>query len=298
MLTNTHLKHADLNAKMTRINRFGYREFNGLRSTREYLFFTRPDLNLVSAAEGGLTEGVSNDAYFVELYQRYPQIFSQLQKSIPEGSGPYMNILNNTVRNKLEMPGVESSEIETSKTNFGTSISFRKHSYQSDEGHEFSLEFEDDKTLAVYNLFKAWDKYSNLKSVGLVEPHEKYRNNREMHDQIAIYKFIVDETNYNILFYAKFIGCFPKGVPRDHFSELETSLTYSIPFKANFVTEMDPLIIAQFNYLTRNHNMKQDMPLYNSELGQVGGNWASSAYIVRHMNKNKPGFTYRLKWRR
>lgn len=291
-----HLKSADLNSKLRLLNRFGYREFNGLRSTREYLFFTRPDCNLLDLSNGGLSTGLDNDPYFVDLYMRQPEVFSHLQKSIPEEGGPYMNLLCNSVRNKLDLPGISASEIETSKTNFGTSISFRKHSFQSDESHEFNLDFEDDKSLMIYNIFKAWDLYGNLKSIGMVEPRDIYRDNREIHDQISIYKFIVDETNYNILFYAKLFGCYPKGVPRDHFSELDTSLTYSIPFKANFVEELNPMIIAEFNHLTKNANA-QESPLYNVETGETGANWATTAYVEKYMYKNKKGYGYRLKWR-
>lgn len=282
-----------------KMNRFGFKDYDQLQSAREYVFFTKPDLNIYQDTQGNsLNEDLKTDPLFNEIHRKCPEVLYQLQRSVTKNESPFMNLLYHTRASKVDLPTVTSKEIETSSTQFGTRLYYRKHSFESDENHDFSIEFRDRKTLLVYYLFKAWNHYSNLKSIGIVSPRDIYRTNMELHDQIAIYKIIVTEVGDEILYFAKITGCYPKTVPRDVFSDVSDKLTYNIQWKGNFVEDMDPLIIEEFNRLVNPYRQKRaDLPLYDSKNYRVNSKWATVPYIQRQYYKGKSGFKYVLKWK-
>ena len=311
----------------TKFNRFGCLDpFNGLGTTREYLFFTRPDLHIFTPGTSNLNPQLANNEFFVEFVARYPDVARQLQRSsgaITDGDRyPFINLLSNSVKNTLDLPEVNADDIETATNTYGTTITYRGNGYASDEAFDFSLEFEDTRYLELYHLFKAWDLYKQLDSVGVVSPpningapedenglsYNRYLEYKELNDQIGIYKIIVDEDFETILYYAYMIG-YPKSVPRESFSELQTGngLRYSIQWRAQFVTDMKPRILIQLNNIV--HDMMGDngyvLNLYDSENHRVVGEWATAPWIVRSYKNtynqwlapNSMQYTYKLKWR-
>ena len=275
---------------LEKFNRFGALDlYNRLDGSKEYVFFTKPDLNIFKAGGHTLNDDIGNNSIIYDLKQnnQYIKVLRQLQLSV--SNGPFMNILSNSLKNTVDLPGISSEVLETASTVYGSKILYRKHSYKSDEGHEITLEFEDTKRLELYALFKAWDEYSRMRSIGLITANDDYIKHQILDGHISIYKFIVSSDNTTILFYAKLTGCFPTSVPREVFSELEDKLIYSIPFKTTWVEDMDPIIIAEFNSLT-NNRQKKSLPLYNTNEGIVNGDWALFPYI-----KKEDG-AYKLKW--
>ncbi len=314
----------------TKFNRYGCLDpFNAVTNTREYLFFTKPDLHIYKPGTTTLNPQLANYDYFNELDQRYPDIIKQLQRSIYiEKSSdfyPFMNILSNSVKNTMDMPEINSDDVDTPATLFGTSINYRGNGWSSDENFDFSLEFEDTRYLELYHLFKTWDEYEKLKSVGIVTPpninnapedengynFNSYIERKELHDQIGIYKIITDEDYETILYYA-YVIAYPKTVPREAFTELQlgNGLRYTVQFHGQFVEDMKPRILLQFNELISktvglNNNSARFIDTYNTSRGAVDGRWAIAPWIVR-ANKSDYGqwlapnsmkYTYKLKWR-
>ena len=248
----------------TKFRRFGGIDpYNAPLGTKEYLFFTKPDLHLVQHGTSILNPELANQPYFIELYKQYPEIISQLQQGSDMGfnTGPFMTILSNSVKNTLELQPITSEVIETAANIYGTAYNYRSWGYSSDEKIEFSLEFEDTKYLEVYNLIKAYEEYERLKHLGLVTPPNRdstptvngkcfsyYIRNKILHDQFSIYKFIVDADGETIIYYAKLWGVFFKNVPREAFSDMKTEggLTYAVEFEAAFVDDMNPTILGDF----------------------------------------------------
>ena len=283
----------------TKFNRFGCMDpYNSLSTTREYLFFTKPDLHICEYKKGSLNPDLKSSNFFTELMNRYPQIISQLQKSSRIDSNndiyPFMNLLSNSVQNSMDMPAVTSEMIETNKNIYGTSIDYRGDGYGSDEGYDFTLEFEDTKYLELYHLFKAYEGYERLKRHGLVAPpgnqkFTSYHKNMVLHDQFAIFKIIVGEDLTDIIYYAMAQGVVIKSVPRDSFSDLtnDSKLKYSVEFHANFVFDMEPWIIDLFNYNINecvsdlDSRIKNIIPIYDSSRHRINGEWVSYPVILR-----------------
>lgn len=317
-----------------RFNRFGLIDpYNSLTNTREYLFFTKPDLHICEPGTVELNPELKNNQFFVELLNRYPQVAMQLQKSVGTEKTttycPFMPILSNSVKNKLDMPEMQSSVIDTPATIFGTSIDYRGDAFNSGEKHEFSLEFEDSRYLELYHLFRAMEEYAQLKKFGIVSPpninkaevdsksglaFSKYIQNKELHDQFSIYKFIVDEDYEDIVYYAVLKGVFTKTTPREAFSDIDPNggMRYNVQFEAQFVEDSKPWILSEFNNLiTSTMSLSEKNPqwldIYNEKIGDVDGSWARIPYVVKQYKKDtNPNawlapksmlYKYKLKWR-
>ena len=312
-----------------RFNRFGVIDpFNGVSNTKEYLFFTKPDLHIYEPGTTNLNPELSDSSFFVELSERYPDVIKQLQKSIRvEKSSdyyPFMNILSNSVKNTLDMPEVSAEDIETSTNIYGTTITYRGDGWSSDEGYEFQLEFEDTRYLELYHLFKAYDEYERLKRVGMISPpnidsatstdgvaYTRYHRYKELHDQFGVYKIVTDEDYETILYYAYFCGVYPKTVPRDSFSDIRTDsgLKYTVTFKAQFVDDMKPYILANLNNLITSTMLMSSNPqyvdVYNTDENRIDARWAVAPWVVRRyknntnqwLGPNSMKYDYKLKWR-
>ena len=297
--------------------RFGLNNpFGQISTAREYIFFTKPDLHIFYTDDYGvvrkneLADGL--ESYFwVDMGTSKKRIIECLQGSYKESDSgiidPFNHLLQNTVNNNLEVPALSAPSIETSANTFGVSLSYRGSSEESDDNPEFSLEFKDDKYLNVYTFFRAYEDYETLKKHGRIKPQRNYRLNKIIHDQFAIYKFIVDEDMETIIYWGKYYGVYPVSLPRDAFSSdnFSDGLTFSINFKAAFYEDMKPEILYDFNELSKDvfDRCKYDIDVYNEVLGRADGRTAKAAQVFR-VNGDDPralqhpnGYYYKLRWR-
>lgn len=290
----------------TKFNRFGFVDpYNALTTTREYIFITKPDLHIFeNKSPSKLNPELANVPIFKDALKRYNNVLRQLQYSADGNASPFANLLCNSVTNNLDLPGISvSSDIETSENIYGTKMFYRKASFTSDEDFEFSLEFQDTKYLEVYMFFKLFDEYERRKYYGeITPPSDNYIFNKILHDQMCMYKIIVGEDGETIVYYAKLYGCYPKGVPRDSFADLpaQGNLSFTVPFKATFIEDMDPTILSDFNILVSPvyNKYRKNINIYDNNTGTINPTWANVPYIVHTESDFGPnGTAYKLKWR-
>lgn len=292
---------------LNKFNRLTYLDpYNTLTHNKEYIFITKPDLHLFENFNTNvLNSEIENNVFFVDMFERYRHIMKQLQYSVDK-SNPYICLLSNSVVSSLDLPSINSLESESAENIYGDKIAYRHGSESGDVGFEFSLEFNETKHLEIYNLFKMWDKYYELKSKGRVTPpDDSYIINMELHDQVAIYKIIVGEDLETILFFAKYYGVYPKSLPRDVFGSLDDgNLKLSIDFKASFVIDNDPIILMDLNQ-TSYGNKTGAVTLsriWDHENDKMNYKWVGNPYVVKcediSNGSNSTGSKgkYKLKW--
>ena len=334
LLANNIADRYDDNMYFDKFNRFGIIDpYNALTNSKEFVFFTKPDLCLAVKEYRRLRHVniLNNYPFFIDAVKRYPKVIEQLQLSLDANKPPLMQVLSNALTSTLDMPGLSSDSIETGANVMGTKISYRGTSYKSDENTEFSLEFEDTKNLDIYMLFKIYDEYEKLKWNGELRFKElddyitggvshddnassgntrhygnrwtDYIINKILHDQISIYKFIVSDDGYRIIYWAKFTGCYPVDIPRDAFSSMQDGqpMKLTVRWKAQFVRDMDPIILYQFNRLIGNIYQGEELPIYDKDNYHIDGRWATIPYIDTTTGNDTPknGGTgeYYLRWR-
>lgn len=289
--------------------RFGlFNPYETLSTTREFLFFTKPDLNIYARDDssgtltGSMNTALANSPYWKELNKRYNDIIKCLQLSYGGKSDPFNHLLENMCISNLNIPSLEAETIETATNTYGVSISYRGSSEASDDGFEFDLEFKDTKYLPIYQFFKAYDEYEILKHHGTVGPWRGYIMDKVLHDQFAIYKFLVDEDMETIIYYAKFFGVMPKSLPRDVFSSssFDSGLSYSVSFKSAFFEDMNPLILSDFNAISKSFydSLPYRIDVYNEIFDRMDNRPARAAYVVSQRDTKAPGgISYKLKWK-
>ena len=272
--------------------RFGLlNPYGAISTAREFLFFTKPDLNIYARddstgiLQGGpiLNPALQNYAYWRDLANTKSRIIKALQSSV-DPQDNFNHLLQNQVISNLEIPGLTAESIDTPTNMYGVGFSYRGSSEASDDNPEFSLEFKDTKWLDVYYYFKTYEEYETLKHHGTIRPWKRYIENKVLHDQISIYKFLVGEDMETIIYYGKYYGVIPMTLPRDVFSSgtFDNGISYSVNFKAAFFEDMKPEIIGDFNALSESYynSLPYQIDIYNDVFNRVDNSPAKAAYIV------------------
>ena len=262
--------------------------YNATTNTYEYVFFTKPDLHLMNGSVAN-DELTNHSSFFSDAISRYPHIVDQLQfsYSMNRNGGTLSPLLTNAMNGNLDLPSISADTIETPQNVFGVKMDYRGSSYKSDEDFDFTIEFKDTKYLEVYMWLKMYDEYERLKWRGHVTPpSDSYVVNKILHDQIAIYKFIVGDDGMSLLYWARILGAFPVSVPRDTFgNKVEGELTYSTNWHGQFVSDMDPAILVDFNNITAPYRGSMTyLPLYDSKNHRFNPTWAKSPVIATRKN--------------
>lgn len=288
---------------------------------KEYLFFSKPDLHIFDPDAGfsanALNKQLSGVTFFENAVDQYPFSLLSLQSTLNGCSYPngfsrkskYMVALSNHVTSSLDIPDIQATETQNNTNLFQVTTTYRDGSEVSDFGFDFSLEFWDTRYLDIYMIFKAYDEYCRQEYVRTLTPVKlSYIDQKINAKQFSIWKIIVDETN-TIIYYAKVTGVHPMGVPRSAISNLDGTIKITIPFKGQFVRDMDPIILSELNHLTEissvweynaNSISQHVLPLYNQYKNVVNTEWGRFPYVLRkgkkHGSDDTEGSMYKLVW--
>lgn len=298
-------------------NRYGWIDvYDHDRVTKEFLFFTRPDLNIFDGKthNSALSDGIANIPFLNELYHRKPQILGQLQSSVKDTKGhmnPFMYLLSNSVVSKLDMPGISADSQESTSNIMGTTIQYRGSSYKSDNGYDFSLSFRDTAYLEVYSLVKAYDEYMRHLKLGYIAPKRTYIKAHIIPEQFSIYKFLVGSDGETILYYAKFTGCYFTDVPRSDMSDpSDDGIKFSVGFHAQFVEDMNPNILKEFALVANCDgyikNGSTFIPVHGGVNIDVNNSWGTRPTVIKRttdssiygkrIRRRGVNYDYYLKW--
>lgn len=281
--------------------------FSANTTTKEFIFITKPDLNLFKSAGKVNDQLINHSAFFADNLIRYREIAEQLQYSIggPK-KGPFIPLLSNAFSGHADLPGISADTFETANNVYGYHINYRASSYTSDYEPEVSLEFRDTKYLEVYMLLKMYDEYERLKWRGLVDPpNVQYIYRKILHDQVSMYKIITDADGMTIRYWARWTGGTLTSVPRDTFSDLaDGEITLSTSWKFHWVEDMNPNILIDINRLTRaqrSSGSNQTVPLFDKNSGMPSADWPSAPMIQvanhgNNSNKRSRYDKYFLTW--
>ena len=91
-------------------SRFGWIDpFDHDQVIKEFLFFTKPDLNIFqgNSIKSDLVNELQYNDVIYSIYKRKPEILGQLEQTVtdPDGSyNPFMFLLTNAITSKLDLP--------------------------------------------------------------------------------------------------------------------------------------------------------------------------------------------------
>lgn len=274
MLRGTTLStpNKSISNRFNKFARYGYLDpyIDFVSGTREYLFFSKPDLHLFQPnATGEINPELANIPFFAEALNNYKLSAYCLQQSFGGNTklrnnssigvgnnslfnlrSKYIQILTNNVTSTLDLPAISAEDQQNNQTLYGDVTSYREGSNKSDNQADFSLEFKDTKYLDTYMIFKIYDEYIRAKYLTPITPVDnRYIECKINPEPFSIWKIIVDDTG-RIMYWAKATGVTPMNVPREAMSNIETTIKFTINFKAQFVEELDPIHLQELNFLT------------------------------------------------
>ena len=275
-----------LNNRFNKFSRYGYLDptHELVTGTREYLFFSRPDLHLVETGEPyKMYSKLKNIPFFIEAFNRYKLSYYSLQQYFKGNAGTrdyggvnidfsnkFIPLLSNMVTSTFDLPDITATDVLNNQNLYQINTSYREGSIASDLQYDFTLEFKDTKYLDVYMLFKIYDEYFRAKYMEEIMPTRyDYIINKIYPEALSIWKVIVDDTG-RIMYWAKATGCTPMSVPRGTISNIEGNIKFSVNWKAQFVKDMDPINLAELNYLT---SRSMNISAYSSSITKAIANW-------------------------
>ena len=143
-------------------NRYGCIDpYNTDQVIKEFLFFTKPDLNIFNATSykdcnvDSLNDSLKVIPFFRSAATRHKNALLQLQYGVKNLDGiysPFMNLLTNAATGKMDLPSIQSETQSSTPNIYGTVIDYRSHSVKSDNAFDFSISFMDTAYLEIYTL--------------------------------------------------------------------------------------------------------------------------------------------------
>lgn len=126
--------------------------------------------------------------------------------------------------------------------------------------YDISIEFHEIQGGYIFGLLYYWMRYISLVTRGITTPYPYMISNRILDYTCSIYRFILDPSRRYITKWAKLTGCFPVNMnigsmfnisDGEHY--LHSTENVSVNFKVNHVEYMDPIILKEFNVITKRY---------------------------------------------
>lgn len=196
-------------------------------------------------------------------------------------------------------------EYETTEAGyFSEDLTLARGSDRGRRTYDISCTFRDIQGGYLMAYLYYWIHAMALQMEGAIVAYPDDRDANRLNYTVSIYRFILDPSMRTIVKWAKATGCYPVSLPiGDVFnfnpgdSFVHTSQQFTIPFKANNVSYMDPRHLAAFNTLVSRYagklitSYKGTTPVFAN--GKVKaptsaiGNFAGIPYIDTYSGTNE-----------
>ena len=194
-------------------------------------------------------------------FTKQVRLLSSVEKSpFFNGASPFIIPLSNAL---TSISGFPDFVLETETTEGGfysESQTFVKGSDFLNRGYDLSLTFRELQGGYIMSLLLYWMYWIALAARGVVTAYPEDIEARRYCYTCSIYRFVLDPSMKHVTKWAKATGCFPKALPIGNSfnigeaeSFLSSNLSFTIPFHANHVEYMNPLIFQDFNTVVRRY---------------------------------------------
>ena len=270
-----------------------------LTKTFAYVFFTRPDLNILKVASGTtdltLADQTSVDKKYYYLWKNNPWCL----KSLVDNGNPhhkFMVFLSNEAKS-FEVGDIVIKTEEHGETFNGHKIVYGRSDIESNVAGEMSIRYIDTVNLDVYKLHALWVDYISRVSRGVFYPKRDYIKRKILDYACSCYYFLCAADGNTILYWQKLTGVFPVNTGENAFSwddgNLLNNPEINIKYMYSFKSTMDPIILQEFDNLSDNSNKYK--VTYDKDNVQIGSTLTHAPRILT--SKDTEGnMVYRLVW--
>jgi hypothetical protein len=281
-----------------------------LPKTFAYVFFTRPDLNILKRESNTTNftlnnENVGCDPKYKYIWRNNPWCM----KSLVSDGNPYhkfMVLLSNEALS-FEVEDVVLKTIEHGETYNGNKIVYGKSDQESNAAGEMSIRYIDTIHLDIYKTHLVWTDYINKVSRGIFKPKTGYMKNRIIDYAASCYYFLCGPDGSTILYWQKLTGVFPVNTGENAFSwdsgTLLAKPEINIKYMYSFKSVMDMFSIYEFNELAAKSSKYKAMldgeDVINGKKGDYGiqtGSTLTHSPRVFPTKDTEGNMIFRLVW--
>lgn len=287
-----------INQMFTQFNRwnFAFPDYH-LARTHTKIFFTRPDLNIMTSASD-MHKQAKVDPFYNYIYKNQPNIIKFLTK-YASSKHQFNPMISNNPKS-FEISDEYIKTVEAGETYTGYKVFYGRNDIESKAAGEISINYIDDRNLDIYKMHKVWVDYISKVYRGEFSPKIKYKHNKTLDYAVAVYYFLLAQDGETILFWSKFTGVFPTNTSSSTFSWDKDTMTkmpeISIKYVYSFKRDLDPAHLAEFNALSSEYDASNALRTYEPSLLGMGPTWSGAPFVV--IGKNGKGRTiYKLKFR-
>lgn len=274
------MNNSDYEHLFTRMNRFkspipDY----ALTKTLPYVFFTRPGLNLYTGKDE--LRPVYSDTFFEYMHANYYNATRSLTNRMTEAH-KFNPFLSNTAES-FELSDEVIGTVEHGETYTGMKNVYARNTNASNTASQFNIAYTDDKRLTIYNMHKLWIEYMSQIQRGFLIPSSDYIHKKIIDYACAVYYIVCANDGETILYWVKYTGVFPLNTPSSALSWTKGS-SPSIPrFNINYSyairEEMNPLILTEFNLISRKIDASSYRAPFDSDLSMITNGMVGMPFI-------------------
>lgn len=267
-----------------------------LQKSFGYVFFTRPDCNLLKE-NGNLREDVKKLPEYYYMFKTGRRAFKSLTNNYYEANHSFHPLLSN-LATSFELSDENIETIEHGEAYTGHKIIYGGTDIKSKTGGTFTVGFTDNKRLDVYKILKTWEMYISDVKRGVLSPTRVNIKKKILDYAASAYYILVGPNGEDILFWSKYYGVFPTTSPSSEFSfrkgDLMATPNYSIPFAYSFKKDFSVFSLAEFNMLGNEEFKYREV--YDSDILSVGLTWTGAPFIETVLHEDG-GVSYKLRFR-
>ena len=274
---------------------------DALSKAYAHVFFVRPDCNILERSSGNfvLTNQCQGIGNYIYTYEKSPELLRQLVGDAGYESEFMMYLSNKVISFDLKAESIKYDTYGRALT--GHKIAYGKENVESKTAGSFSVTFQDDRDLHVFQLAKIWTDYISDVYQGKLSPKFTYMRDKILDYVSAVYYILTAEDGETIIFWSKFFGVFPVEVPSNTYSWTAGNLlktpTPSIDFQYSFKKDCDPLSLVEFNMISGAKDY-QYIPIINtSDKFTRNTTWVRAPFIETFNDSLHPPYTMKLRFR-
>lgn len=271
-----------------------------LTTLHQYVFFTRPDLNILRGSGENVTisKTASHDPFFNYLWKTDPVLYKSLTSKLTEVNDFIPYLTGRTTSIQLPDQNIKTYSINQPYTNY--LLPYAGNNYESTTGGTFDVTFREDNKNRIINLFQCWNLYMHYLSRNMCVPKRTYINQNKCDYASSVYVITCTADNNTIVHWSKYTGVFPINVPWSDLSFNQggdTARTRTIQFQYFHVEHMNPYILHDLNknahVASMKNNKRNFIPFYDNKFMSVGYGPSGSPWVYRD-KKTDP---FQLRWK-
>lgn len=271
-------------------------------------FFTKPRLNLTTTSlrqdpQLAMLDTLDPMSLMFSIRCNLDTVFmkSDVARENAETS-PWLNTqspfnipLGNTLVGMSGWPDFNIEYETTEAGYFAEDMTLARGSDRGRRTYDISCTFRDIQGGYIMAYIYYWIHAMALQMEGTIVAYPEDREANRLNYTCSIYRFVMDPSMKTIVKWAKATGCYPVSIPiGDVFnfspgdSFIHTSQQFTIPFKVNNVSYMDPRHLLAFNTLVKRY--ATDITTKGSRIAapvSAAANFAGIPYIDLYNGTNE-----------